>query len=61
MQRPVLTGKLKWTATPVDLIVGSQSELRAVTEVYGEDDGKAKFVQDFVKAWAKVMDLDRAS
>ncbi|HVY66621.1 MAG TPA: catalase/peroxidase HPI [Gammaproteobacteria bacterium] len=55
------TGKLKWTATPVDLIFGSQSELRAVAEVYAEDDGKAKFVQDFVKAWAKVMDLDRTS
>ncbi len=55
------TGKLKWTATPVDLIFGSQSELRAVAEVYAQDDGKAKFVQDFVKAWAKVMDLDRTS
>jgi catalase-peroxidase len=53
------SGKLKWTATPVDLIFGSQSELRAVSEVYAADDARAKFVQDFVKAWAKVMDLDR--
>ena len=54
------SGKLKWTATPVDLVFGSHSELRAVAEVYGADDGRAKFVQDFVKAWAKVMELDRA-
>jgi catalase-peroxidase len=53
------TGKLKWTATPVDLVFGSQSELRAVAEVYAADDGREKFVQDFVAAWAKVMDLDR--
>ncbi|WP_019450625.1 catalase/peroxidase HPI [Cupriavidus sp. BIS7] len=53
------TGKVKWTATPVDLIFGSNSELRAVAEVYGADDGKEKFVQDFAKAWAKVMNLDR--
>jgi len=53
------TGKVKWTATPVDLIFGSNSELRAVAEVYGADDGKQKFVQDFAKAWAKVMNLDR--
>ena len=55
------SGKVKWTATPVDLIFGSQSELRAVAEIYAADDGRAKFVQDFVKAWAKVMDLDRTS
>ncbi|MGQ9919455.1 MAG: catalase/peroxidase HPI [Bryobacteraceae bacterium] len=53
------TGELKWTATTVDLIFGSNAELRAVAEVYGAADGKEKFVQDFVKAWAKVMDLDR--
>jgi len=53
------TGKLKWTATPVDLIFGSNSELRAVAEVYAADDGKEKFVRDFVDAWTKVMNLDR--
>ncbi len=53
------TGALKWKASPVDLIFGSSSELRAVAEVYASDDAHAKFVQDFVKAWAKVMDLDR--
>ena len=53
------TGALKWTATPVDLIFGSNSELRAVAEVYAESDGKAKFVRDFAKAWTKVMNLDR--
>jgi catalase-peroxidase len=53
------TGKLKWTATPVDLVFGSNSELRAVSEVYASVDGKEKFVRDFVKAWAKVMTLDR--
>ena len=53
------TGELKWTATPVDLIFGSSAELRAVAEVYASDDGKDKFVQDFVHAWVKVMNLDR--
>jgi catalase-peroxidase len=53
------TDKLKWTATPVDLIFGSNSELRAVAEAYASDDAKEKFVQDFVKAWTKVMSLDR--
>jgi catalase-peroxidase len=53
------TGELKWTATPVDLIFGSHSELRALAEVYAADDGKAKFVEDFVSAWNKVMMLDR--
>ena len=51
--------QLKWTATPVDLIFGSNSELRAVAEVYASNDGKQKFVQDFVKAWSKVMEADR--
>jgi catalase-peroxidase len=53
------TGKLKWTATPVDLIFGSNSELRAVAEVYAAADGKEKLVQDFAKTWTKVMNLDR--
>jgi catalase-peroxidase len=53
------TGELKWTATPVDLIFGSNSELRAVAEVYAADDAHEKFVGDFVDAWTKVMTLDR--
>ncbi|MCB1214936.1 MAG: catalase-peroxidase, partial [Deltaproteobacteria bacterium] len=53
------TGQLKWTATPVDLIFGSHSELRAVAEVYAADDGGEKLAQDFGKAWNKVMMLDR--
>jgi catalase-peroxidase len=53
------TGELKWTASPVDLIFGSHSELRAVAEVYASQDGKEKFAQDFVNAWNKVMMLDR--
>jgi len=53
------TNKLKWTATPVDLIFGSNSELRAIAEVYAESDGKDRFVRDFVKAWTKVTNLDR--
>ena len=53
------TGELKWTATPVDLIFGSHSELRAIAEVYASGDGEQKFVTDFVNAWNKVMMLDR--
>jgi catalase-peroxidase len=53
------TGEKKWTGTRVDLVFGSNSELRALAEVYGADDAEAKFVQDFVAAWAKVMELDR--
>jgi catalase-peroxidase len=53
------SGKLKWTATSVDLIFGSHSELRAVAEAYGASDGEAQFVRDFVAAWDKVMNLDR--
>ncbi|MCO6412437.1 MAG: catalase/peroxidase HPI [Thiogranum sp.] len=53
------TGKQKWTATTVDLVFGSNSELRAVAEAYASADGEAQFVNDFVAAWAKVMDLDR--
>jgi catalase-peroxidase len=54
-----LTGQVKYTGTRVDLIFGSNTELRAIAEVYACDDAKEKFVQDFVAAWAKVMDLDR--
>ena len=53
------SGKVKWTATPVDLLFGSNSELRAVAEVYAAADGREKFVQDFARAWTKVMELDR--
>lgn len=53
------TGKVKWTATPADLAFGSSAELRAVGEVYAANDGKKKFVQDFVAAWTKVMNLGR--
>lgn len=54
-----VSGKLRWQATPVDLVFGSHSELRAIAEVYAADDAKEKFVKDFVKAWTKVMNLDR--
>ena len=53
------SGNLKWTATRIDLVFGSNSRLRAVAEVYGAVDGQDKFVQDFVAAWTKVMNLDR--
>ncbi len=53
------TGELKWTGTRVDLIFGSNSQLRALSEVYGSSDAQAKFVHDFVAAWTKVMNLDR--
>jgi catalase-peroxidase len=53
------TGKVKWTATAVDLVFGSNSQLRGVAEVYACDDAKEKFVRDFVSAWDKVMNLDR--
>ncbi|KSV61005.1 catalase/peroxidase HPI [Sinorhizobium sp. Sb3] len=53
------TGDVKWTATRVDLVFGSNSQLRAVAEVYGQADAKKKFVRDFVAAWNKVMDADR--
>jgi catalase-peroxidase len=57
--RDAVTGEVKWTGSRVDLVFGSNSELRALAEVYASDDAKAKFVNDFVAAWAKVMDLDR--
>jgi catalase-peroxidase len=53
------SGVLRWTATRVDLAFGSNSQLRAVSEVYAQDDSRAKFVRDFVSAWTKVMELDR--
>eukprot|EP00913_Durusdinium_trenchii_P028310 g26538.t1 len=53
------TGKVKWTATSVDLVFGSNSQLRAIAEVYASDDARQKFVHDFVAAWNKVMKLDR--
>jgi catalase-peroxidase len=53
------TGELKWTATAVDLVFGSHSQLRAIAEIYACDDAKVKFIRDFVAAWNKVMNLDR--
>jgi catalase-peroxidase len=53
------TGKVKWTATPVDLVFGSHSELRAIAQVYAEEGGEERFINDFVNAWTKVMTLDR--
>jgi len=53
------TGSVKWTGTVVDLVFGSNAQLRAIAEVYATDDAKGKFVQDFVAAWVKVMNLDR--
>jgi catalase-peroxidase len=57
--RDLKTGELKWTATRVDLIFGSNSQLRALAEVYAFEDSQEKFIHDFVAAWAKVMNLDR--
>jgi catalase-peroxidase len=53
------SGKAKWTATANDLVFGSNSQLRALAEVYAQDDAKEKFVADFAKAWVKVMNNDR--
>src|SRR6185436_1886604 len=53
------SGQVKWSGTRADLIFGSHSVLRAVAEVYAADDAKEKFVKDFVRAWTKVMELDR--
>jgi catalase-peroxidase len=57
--RDRMTRELKWTATRVDLVFGSNAQLRALTEVYGSSDAQEKFVSDFVVAWTKVMNLDR--
>jgi len=57
--RDLATGKVKWTATAVDLVFGANSQLRGLAEVYASDDAKEKFVRDFVAAWDKVMNLDR--
>ena len=53
------TGEVKWTSPRVDLVFGSNSELRAVAEVYAESDWQQRFVKDFVNSWVKVMSLDR--
>ncbi|MEQ1851959.1 MAG: peroxidase family protein, partial [Chthoniobacteraceae bacterium] len=53
------TGALKWTGTRVDLVLGSNSQLRALAEVYGSSDAGKKFIRDFIAAWTKVMNLDR--
>jgi catalase-peroxidase len=53
------TGKVRWTATSVDLLFGYNSQLRAISEVYAQHDAKEKFVRDFAAAWGKVMNLDR--
>ena len=53
------TGEVRWTGSRVDLVFGSNSELRALAEVYASDDAREKFVTDFVAAWDKVMNLDR--
>jgi catalase-peroxidase len=53
------SGELKWTGSRIDLVFGANAQLRAIAEVYGCQDSQAKFVNDFVAAWAKVMNLDR--
>jgi catalase-peroxidase len=53
------TGEVKWTGTAVDLVLGSNSQLRAIAEVYGCEDAQQRFMDDFVAAWDKVMNLDR--
>ena len=57
--RDISTGEIKWTGTGVDLVFGSNSQLRALAEVYACDDAKEKFVRDFIAAWDKFMNLDR--
>jgi catalase-peroxidase len=57
--RDRITDEVRWKATAVDLVFGSNSQLRAIAEVYATDDAKEKFVHDFVAAWGKVMNLDR--
>ena len=58
-QATARTGQVKWTASAVDLVFGCNSQLRALAEVYAQDDSKDKFVNDFVAAWTKVMNNDR--
>jgi catalase-peroxidase len=58
-RRDRATGEVKWTGTRVDLVFGSNSQLRALAEVYASDDSRQAFVRDFVTAWGKVMNLDR--
>jgi catalase-peroxidase len=53
------TNEVKWTGTRVDVVFGGNTELRAISEVYGQDDGQEKFVRDFAKAWNKIMNADR--
>ena len=53
------TGILRWIGSDIDLIFGSSSELRAISEVYASDDAQIKFIKDFISAWTKVMNLDR--
>jgi catalase-peroxidase len=53
------TGQLEWSGSRVDLVIGSNSQLRAIAEVYGSADAQEKFVKDFIAAWTKVMNLDR--
>ena len=57
--RDAATGEARWTGSRADLVFGSNSELRALAEVYASDDAKQKFVNDFAAAWFKVMNLDR--
>nr|BFE70752.1 hypothetical protein GCM10020092_040530 [Actinoplanes digitatis] len=57
--RDLATGEVRWTGSRVDLLFGSNSELRALAEVYASDDAREKFVTDFVAAWVKTMNLDR--
>jgi catalase-peroxidase len=57
--RDAVTGEVRWTGSRADLVFGSNSELRALAEVYASDDAREKFVTDFVAAWTKVMNLDR--
>jgi catalase-peroxidase len=57
--RDLATGQVRWIGSRVDLVFGSNSELRALAEVYASDDAREKFVHDFVAAWVKVMELDR--
>jgi catalase-peroxidase len=57
--RDRVSGKVRWTATAADLVFGAHSQLRALAEVYASEDGREKFVRDFVAAWDKVMRLDR--